>query len=74
MNDVMPGSDGSKNLKILKRSQLGVDFGPLRQTVEVEDLRLGHAGRQLSFCHWGREVSSLPWSRVVGVSTVEVYS
>ena len=31
MNDVMPGSDGPENLKILKKSQLGVDFGPCRQ-------------------------------------------
>ena len=29
----MPGSDGPENLKILKKSQLGVDFEPGRQTV-----------------------------------------
>ena len=28
----MPGSDGPENLKILKMSQFGVDFGPCRQT------------------------------------------
>ena len=33
MNDVVPGSDGPENLKILKKGQLGVDFGPYRQTV-----------------------------------------
>ena len=33
MNDVLPGSDGPENLKILKKSQLGVDCGPCRQTV-----------------------------------------
>ena len=33
MNDVLLGSNGPENLKILKKSQLGVDFGPCRQTV-----------------------------------------
>ena len=33
MNDVMPGNDGPENLKILKKIQLEVDFGPCRQTV-----------------------------------------
>ena len=33
MNDVMPGSDGPENLKILKKGQLKVDIGPCRQTV-----------------------------------------
>ena len=29
----MPGSDGPENLKILKRGQLKVDFGPCSQRV-----------------------------------------
>ena len=33
MNEVMLGSDGPENLKILKKRQLGVDFGQYRQTV-----------------------------------------
>ena len=33
VNDVMPRSDGPENLKILKKSQLGVDWEPCRQTV-----------------------------------------
>ena len=33
VDDIMPGSDGPENLKILKKSQLGVDFWPCRQTV-----------------------------------------
>ena len=33
MNDVMPGSDSPENMKILKKGQLGVDFGLCRQTV-----------------------------------------
>ena len=40
-NDVMPGSDGPENLKILKKSQLGVDSGPCRQTVEYSAIELG---------------------------------
>ena len=41
----MPGSDGPENLKILKKGQLGVDFGPCRQTVgfsaiEVDSMKL----------------------------------
>ena len=35
----MPGSDGPENLKILKKSQLGVDCGPCRQTIELLALR-----------------------------------
>ena len=35
MNDIIPRSDGSENLKILKKSQLRVDCGRCRQTVEV---------------------------------------
>ena len=35
VNDVIPGSDGPKNLKIFKKSQLGVDFGPCRETIEL---------------------------------------
>ncbi len=31
----MPRSDGPENLKILKKRQLGVDFGPCRQTFAV---------------------------------------
>ena len=41
----------AENLRILK-------------ITSVEDFRLEHAGRQLSFCHWGRELSSLPLCRV----------
>ena len=33
MDDVMLGSDGPENLKILKKSQMGVDCGPCRLTV-----------------------------------------
>ena len=33
VNDVMPGSNGPENSKILKKSQLGVDLGPCRQRV-----------------------------------------
>ena len=33
VNDVMPRSDGPENLKILKKSQLGVDCERCRQTV-----------------------------------------
>ena len=29
VNDVMPGNDSPGILKILKKSQLGVDFGPM---------------------------------------------
>ena len=32
VNDVIPGSDGPENLKILKKRQFGVDFGPCRLT------------------------------------------
>ena len=46
VNDVMPGSDGPEDLKILKKSQLGVDCGPCRQKIEL--------------LPWGREWSSLP--------------
>ena len=31
---VMPGKDGPENLRILKKSQLKVEIGPWRQTVE----------------------------------------
>ena len=33
VNDVIPRSDGPENLKILKKSQLAVDFWPCRLTV-----------------------------------------
>ena len=53
--DIMPGRDGPKNLRILKKSHL----------------RLDHGGRQLSFCHWSIEMSSLPlrWRLSFQVST-----
>ncbi len=35
----MPGSDGPENLKILKKSQWGVDCGPCKQTIELLPLR-----------------------------------
>ena len=50
VSDVMPGSDGPENLKVLKNNQLVADFGHVKQT--VESLPLGH-----------RELHSLPWSR-----------
>ena len=31
---VMPGRDGPENLRILKKSQLRVEIGPRRQTIE----------------------------------------
>ena len=34
VDDVMPGRGGPENLRILKKSQLKVDIGPCRQTVE----------------------------------------
>ena len=54
VDDVMSGSDGPENLKILKNSHLGVDLGPCRQLSSndgvvklgsddgVEKLRLDH--------------------------------
>ena len=30
VDDVMPGSDGPENLRILKKSQLGVEIEPLK--------------------------------------------
>ena len=53
VNEVMTGSDGPENLKILKKCLSGVDCGLGRQT--TESFPLGH-----------RELSSLPRSRVVG--------
>ena len=38
MVDVMPGRDGPENLRFLKKSQLKVDIGPCRQTVEFSDI------------------------------------
>ena len=35
----MPERDGPENLKILKKSQLRVEIGPSRQTVEFLSLR-----------------------------------
>ena len=54
MDDVIPGRDGLENLRYLKKSQLKVDIGPWRQT--VESLPLEH-----------RELSSLLLRHVVGV-------
>ena len=34
VDDVMPGNDGPENLRSLKKSQLKVDIGPCRQTIE----------------------------------------
>ena len=34
VDDVMPKRDGLENLRILKKSQLKVDFGPSRHIVE----------------------------------------
>ena len=54
MNDVMPGSDGPENLKILKTRQFGVHCRPGRQTIFVSTIRaesweltLGHVSRHL---------------------------
>ena len=53
MNDVMPGSDGPENLKILKKSQWGVDCGPCKQTIELLPLgqRMEFSAIQLSSDH-----------------------
>ena len=65
----MPRIDGLRIWKILKKIQLssnhgiemlGSDPGIEKSDLAVEDLRLDHACRQLSFCHWGRELSFLP--------------
>ena len=45
MNDVMPGSDGPENLKIVKKRQLEVDHGQCRLTVGFGC----HCGRQFKF-------------------------
>ena len=69
----MPRRDGLRIWKILKKIQLRSDHGVEKlgsdHSVEkwgsdqaFEDLRLGHAGRQLSFCHWEKEVGALPLS------------
>ena len=39
VDDVMPGRDGPENLRILKKSQLRVEIGPWRQTVEFLPLK-----------------------------------
>ena len=39
VDDVMPGRDGPEDLRILKKSQLRVEFGPWRQRVEFLPLR-----------------------------------
>ena len=49
VNDVMPGRDGPENLKILKKSQLGVDFEPCRQTV-------GFSAIEADSRSWGFEI------------------
>ena len=36
----MPGSDGPENLKILKKGQFGVDFGPCRQAVGLSAIEV----------------------------------
>ena len=35
----MPGKDGPENLRILKKSQLGVEIGPWKTRVEFLPLR-----------------------------------
>ena len=59
VSDDMPGSDGPENLKILKKSQLGVEFGPCRETVgfsaiEVEKLESDDAVGILRLDHGRR--------------------
>ena len=49
MDDVLPGRDGSENLRILKKSELRVDIGPWRQIVEF--LQLGHSVESWGFGH-----------------------
>ena len=64
LNDVMPGSDGPDNWKILKKSQLGVDFGRCGQMVGlsvIEEDSLSWV-RQL----WW-EVGVRPWCCEVGI-------
>ena len=38
VNDVMPGSDGLRIWRFWKTCQLGVDFGPCRQTVGLSTI------------------------------------
>ena len=52
----MPGSDGHENLKILKKSQLGVDFGPCRQTVGLSAIEAGSWS-------WGLTMMVRSWVR-----------
>ena len=40
MNDVMPGNDDPENLKILKKSQLGVNCGRCSRTVGLSAIEL----------------------------------
>ena len=71
MNDVMPRSDGPENLKILKKSQLGVDFGPCRQTVGLLKLGSDHDDK-LGSDHNGEKVGlDHEMCRVWGVVSIE---
>ena len=59
----MPGSDGPENLKISKKSQLGVDFGPCRQTVGLSAIEADSWswGTTMMVRSWGTTMMVRSW-------------
>ena len=53
MNGVMARSDGPANLKILIKSQMGVDFGPCWQTVVFTATEADSWGPTMVLRSWG---------------------
>ena len=56
VNDVMSGSDGPENLKILKKSQLGFDLGQCRKTVALSAI-------EAESWSWGLTIMVRSWVR-----------
>ena len=65
VDDVMPRRDGPENLRILKKSQLRVEIGLWRQTVEF--LPLGHGVESLGIRPLSRRVEFWPLKDVVRI-------
>ena len=63
VNDVMPGSDGPENLKILKKSQLQVDRDPCRQTVRLTAIEADSWswGPTMMLKRWGPTMNLRNW-------------